>query len=122
MGDRANIVVKQEPDNPAEIFLYSHWGGEGLVTVLHRVLSRRDRWNDPAYLTRMIFSAMVKDDIDGSTGFGIGIDRPDNSYPYIVVDVPNQEVRREAENGRAVIVRASFDEFVKFPDALKRVS
>lgn len=120
MGNRANIVVKQYPDTLGEIFLYSHWDGEELVDVLHAALSRRARWDDTAYLTRIIFCHMVAGDVLGATGYGISVERPDNSHDYIVVDVANQEVRRETEKNRTVTARMTFEEFVANPALLRR--
>ena len=71
MEDRANIIVQQE--DSGRIYLYTHWQGHRIKEILAAALNRgRDRWDDPAYLTRIIFSEMLRDmDPDGTTGFGI---------------------------------------------------
>lgn len=78
MGDRRNIVV--DFGNGTSVALYSHWGGSDLQAVLAKALARgRSRWNDPSYLTRIIFSEMIAaesgDDVIATlmdtTGFGI---------------------------------------------------
>lgn len=93
MGERANIVVK---NGSQQVCLYSHWGGEELRDVLKKAMTRgHSRWNDASYLTRIIFCEMVKDDIEGLTGFGIQqeANEDDANYPTIVVDVDGQIVR-----------------------------
>lgn len=89
MGDRSNIVVVQ-PDN-SRIWLYGHWMGEDNYRVVGEVLSRRERWNDFPYLTRMLFSKMIEGDLDSDTGYGISNTMCDNEY-FIVVLRPDQTV------------------------------
>ena len=78
MGDRRNVVVEFE--NGTSVALYTHWTGSDLPQTLAKALDRgRSRWDDPAYLTRIIFSEMIAaeagDDVVavlmGETGFGI---------------------------------------------------
>jgi hypothetical protein len=99
MGDRANIVVKQ-PDG-SRIYLYSHWGGWEMPGTLRDALDRHQRWEDPAYLTRIIFCEMVKIDCGGATGFGISTALCDNEYPLLVVDVDAGQVSIEREPGQS---------------------
>jgi hypothetical protein len=125
MGDRANIVVLQpKGDKVAQatnalfakdrerIYLYSHWGGSDLPLVLQSVLARKARWSDHAYLTRMIFSAMINGDNEGETGYGISTDRPDNEHDYLVVDCDTQSVSRVEEDGGKVVRKWSFEKFI----------
>lgn len=90
MGDRANVVIRHANE---EVWLYTHWGGSSLPGLVHRVLKRQARWNDPSYLARMIFSAMIANDIHGETGFGIGASRMwvDNSYPLLVLEIGDEQ-------------------------------
>jgi len=110
MGDRANIVVKE---GGGEVFLYTHWGGTELPDVLKVALEKRWRWNDASYLARIIFCEMIKGQENHETGFGISTSPPDNSYPYIVVDVEQQEVRFENPELRSIVLaRSSFEEYI----------
>lgn len=93
MGDRSNIVVVQ-PDN-SRIFLYGHWMGDDNYRVAGQVLSRQERWNDHAYLARMLFSLMTSHDPNSDTGFGISNTMCDNEYPIVVIDPQNQSVHLE---------------------------
>lgn len=89
MGDRANVVIKE---NNSQVWLYTHWGGHGLFQDVQKALARgMERWGDPASLARIVFSEMVpaKDRL-GLTGFGISDSIGDNEHPIIVLDIPTQ--------------------------------
>lgn len=67
MGDRGTIFIVD-----TGIFLCTHWTGSELPKILRDALKRgQSRWNDPAYLTRIIFCEMIRGDNEGTTGFGI---------------------------------------------------
>lgn len=69
MGDRAQVKVT---DGSEAVYLYTHWNGSQLLDVLRTALARGEgRWDDAPYLTRIIFNEMTKDDITGTTGYGI---------------------------------------------------
>lgn len=105
MGSRAQIEVQD--DAGASVFLYTHNGASELLRTVQTVLERRARWTDSEYLARMLFSAMVKGDIDGEQGFGIGTQvHSDLDYPPIVVNVPNKKVT--LDNGR---IAWTFEDF-----------
>jgi len=85
MGDRANVYVHEGPQ--PGVYLYTHWGGTELPDTLRTALARgMGRWGDTPYLTRIIFSDMVRDDIDGSTGYGISADLGDGADRILDVD------------------------------------
>src|SRR5260221_10167135 len=126
MGDRANIVVLQPKGDKVKqitdalfakgrerIYLYSHGGGEDLPKVLQIALARKARWDDHAYLTRMIFCAMVVgEDPESETGYGISTSRPDNQHDYLVVDCDAQTVSRVEEDSGKVVKEWSFKKFI----------
>ena len=87
MGDRGNIFVRESADEGETrgVYLYSHWGGEELPLVLKRALSRKQRWDDGPYLTRIIFDEMTAGQHGTETGFGISATLGDNEYPIITV-------------------------------------
>ncbi len=96
MGDRGNIVILEREAPP--LFLYTHWGGSDLVRYAAAGLRRApDRWNDPAYLARSVFVALLDGD-DGTTGFGISTYPPDNEHPFLVLD-SNQDAYECRPNG-----------------------
>lgn len=85
MGDRGNIEIAQPSTKPeggeTSIFLYTHWGGSELCQNLASALEKgRGRWEDPAYMTRIIFNELQGDD-RGTTGFGISIEEIDPEHP-----------------------------------------
>jgi hypothetical protein len=69
MGTRANILIKSGDE---QVCLYQHWDGDNLPEKLRKALKRGEsRWNDYQYLTRIIFSEMICNEIDALTGYGI---------------------------------------------------
>lgn len=89
MGDRANIILKQEEGG--KIYLYTHWGGHKIKQVLAKALDRsRSRWDDEPYLSRIIFSELIKDDIDGLTGYGLTTYMTDEDNNDVEVDIEAQ--------------------------------
>ena len=107
MGDRANILIVSN-GGADRVHLYSHWGGSELGDILKAAMIRgRPRWNDAAYLTRIIFCEMVKDDVLGETGFGISRLCGDGDDRIYVVDVDKQTVLAPTRK-RAV----SFEKYV----------
>lgn len=91
MGDRANIIVKQGHDLPP-VVLYTHWGGSRAPEMLRTALAKKLRWNDPAYLTRIIFDVMTDGEHGEETGFGISTGLPDNEHALLVVDTDTRTV------------------------------
>lgn len=85
MGDRGNIIVCDRDDT---VYLYTHWYGSELHNILKSALARGvSRWNDFQYLTRIIFCEMIKDDVMGTTGFGITSQMHDGGTElYVYVD------------------------------------
>ena len=101
MGDRANILLKQEEGG--KIYLYTHWDGHKIEQVIKKALIRgKDRWNDEPYLSRIIFSELIKNDIKGLTGYGLTTYLTDGGDNIVEVDIAKRTV-----DG------VSFKEFIK---------
>ena len=97
MGDRGNIVIKQD-GGKGEIYLYSHWGGEELPKTLRAALVRgKGCWDDSPYLARIIFCEMVKGHEMSETGFGISTYECDNEHDLLIVDPDKQTVTAGAK-------------------------
>jgi hypothetical protein len=130
MGDRGNIVLHygthKTRDGEREydpVYLYTHWHGSELPAILARALDRgRERWDDPSYLARIIFSEMVGSDeqdawpgiaAPGTTGFGISPWAPDNEHPLLHVFLEQQLVEMSYDD-RAMPTEPSvgYDEFI----------
>ncbi len=100
MGDRANLVVETRPDE--RLFLYTHWRGCELPGILQKALQRHQRWNDPAYLARILFCSML-DDPGGVTGFGIDTGMDDNNHDLLVVIPDKQTVELHELDGNCSV-------------------
>lgn len=109
MGDRGNIAI-QEAEND-RIYLYTHWRGSELPEVVQAALRKRQRWDDTAYLTRIVFN-QLQDGDRNETGYGISTSIQDNERLIVLIDTKTQTVSYTEEDGR--VVRSwSFVGFVK---------
>lgn len=123
MGDRANILIKQPPmfGAPQYVFLYSHNGGKQLPATLQTALKRRRRWDDEAYLARVIFDAMTDGHHGEETGFGITTQLTETDRPLIVVNCAkqliefHQHVRELAHPIGPELARYTFKEYCDLP-------
>ena len=90
MGARAQIEVKQKPHS---VFLYTHlWSGTILQDTIKGMIKGKLRWEDPTYLTRILFDSLIKDD-DGTTGYGIWTFQAGDIEKLVIFDIENQEVK-----------------------------
>ena len=87
MGDRGNVYIED-----ADLYFYTHWYGSQLPKIVQETLEKKDRWTDEPYLSRMIFSNMIKDDVNGTAGFGISRYMCDNENPIVNVNIAEQKV------------------------------
>lgn len=120
MGDRGNIVMENGKER---VYLYAHWTGTELPEVLRRALERgKERWDDPPYLTRIIFCEMLKtsgkEALDELTGFGIWTAMQDFSHNNLVVDTAEkqvyaEEVKRDGKPGTKAGRTISFEKYVE---------
>lgn len=113
MGDRANIYV-HEGDRPG-VYLYTHWSGTELPESVRQSLKRgEERWDDPPYLTRILFSGMVPlGDWDGLTGYGISTVLGDGDDRIVDVDTEAQVVTLRERYGRENVKPFTFAEYTK---------
>jgi len=116
MGDRANIVIKQNSGGEGKdsrIYLYTHYSGYQLPEVLKSALIRgKDRWNDEPYLARIIFCEMASGDMNGLTGLGISTYETDGGYALLVVDAETQTVEVQGKPQYGGGLKFSFEEYV----------
>lgn len=116
MGDRSNIAIVQ--NETERVYLYGHWMGNDSIQIVRDVLERYDRWNDAPYLARMLFSEMIKNELDSSTGYGISTSVVDNEYPIIALDPERQLMWLEEHDSRcgdttSITNDISFDTFLE---------
>lgn len=119
MGDRGNIKVIQ---NPYPVYLYTHWSGSDVQDVAREALSKRWRWDDPAYLTRIIFDELTKGDHGQETGYGISTRVQDNEHPIIVINPSEQMVYLEDCNEKRLSTKMSFNEFIENIDSFEMLN
>lgn len=103
MGDRGNIAIFDAwTDDLDAVVLYTHSGGTNLAVTLQRALDSkfgRGRWDDDAYLSRIIFDTMIGEARGGGTGYGITVNKlSDNEYPILVVDCKYGRVAARPED------------------------
>lgn len=122
MGDRGNIVMRfhEESGNndtkTTDIYFYTHWRGSSLLKIVQSALRRGWRWDDDAYLARIIFNDLQGDD-RGETGFGIAPFECDNEHPLVVVDTFKKRVERDGESWPfEVFVKMDVDKLLKDRD------
>lgn len=113
MGDRANVKVVDGSD---VVFLYTHWDGTELPSIVRRALARRQRWNDHAYLARIIFSEMIKGSIDGETGYGISHEVGDGGDRVVEIDVRQQVVTIQSRSWTFEDFIEADSEKLRWPD------
>ena len=87
MGTRAQVLIKD-----TGVYLYQHWDGDGLFQIVKDAIAKGLRWNDEEYLTRIIFSEMIKNDIAGETGYGIGTEQHGDIEFLVEISCKDQQV------------------------------
>ncbi len=109
MGTRSQVQMLHEG-----IFLYQHWDGYCLPEIVQEALKKKMRWDDPEYLTRIIFSTMIKDHIEDETGYGISTSQHGDIEWLVEVDTKKQEITvKEGYNQLDKIWNGSFDGFIE---------
>jgi len=96
MGARTNFELQ---DAKGSVWLYSHWGGDDKSADFAKALSHAEpRWGDTPYAIRMVVSYLIKDHIDGDTGFGItSYLAGEESYDPLTANFETQTVNYEQE-------------------------
>lgn len=113
MGDRSNIIIQEE--SGARVYLYGHWMGEEAIRIVGEVLGRGERLSDSSYLARIVFSRMIRNDIESDSGFGISTFEIRAEYPNIVLDPASETAWLEPDG--FVTVNSSAVPFEKFAEA-----
>lgn len=93
MGDRGNIIIEADGETfPHPVFFYTHWCGSSLPAILKAALKKgKERWDDPAYLARVLFQQMIGNDSD-ITGFGISTSLGDGGTE-VYVNMKKKSIR-----------------------------
>lgn len=122
MGEIGQIVIEHEDRNEGKllakesVYLYTHWRGYELHAIAQEALARKQRWDDPEYLSRIIFDTMTKGATDRETGFGIGTGlHGDLGYPVVAISTARSEVRWLINRG--VLNTFTFQAYIALPKA-----
>lgn len=91
MGDRAQVRITE---GDKEAYLYTHWRGNDLPEIIRQgLIVGRGRWDDPPYLTRILFCKMIEGERPNmETGFGISPNEQDSEYAPFVINTREQTV------------------------------
>jgi len=99
------------------VYLYQHMDGYNLAQEVQIALSKKDRWDDPEYLARIIFCTMLKENeaFERTTGYGIGTEQHGDIEYLITVDTTDQTVKVSNGYGSkwTELFKGSFDEFLR---------
>jgi hypothetical protein len=85
MGDRNNVKITYSTGQ--SVYLYTHSGGSELRGIVERTVANTSRLEDESYFTRVVFCAMLGDNLQdwrSEIGFGIA--------PYVVDQDPENKM------------------------------
>jgi hypothetical protein len=88
MGDRNNIKITYSTGD--SLYLYTHWRGSEVEDIVTRALATSSRVDDESYFARVLFCALLGDNLQdwrGETGFGIAPYAPDQDYGNDMVHI-----------------------------------
>lgn len=128
MGDRANVRLdyywqQEGKKTEASIFIYTHWEGHRLPLLVHEGLALKARWEDAAYLTRIIADSIIPaPDLaynrTTTTGYGISTWICDNEHAIIVLNTHKKTIGLELEKGELLFGHVPYLDFVETPRPL----
>ena len=112
MGSRAQVKIINH-DDPA-LYLYTHWQADALPELVKTALARKERWDDPEYLARIIFDEMTKGRQGEETGYGISTVQNGDILFLVVVDIGKQTVHidRSVWAGGKVGPLVTFEKYI----------
>jgi len=119
MGDRGQVKFiftsygKKKDKDKECVYFYTHWSASELEDTVRRALARRQRWDDDEYLARIIFSEMIKDEVDEEAGYGIGHSEHGGIWKLVTVNCNDQTVEVYNKSDDEESTCCSFEEFIK---------
>ena len=108
MGARTQVYIKD-----TKVYLYSHYDSFEIETIVAKALSKRWRWDDPEYLARIIFDAMIGDSFGEETGYGIGTQQHGDIDNLVTIDCEEQTVQYQIPTMNKTIKKYTFESFIK---------
>jgi len=99
------------------VFLYTHDLAHTLIHAIHDILSKKEKWNDPDYFTRMLFCRIVPPELwNTNDGFGIGTQMYADVKFFITVDLTLKKLTITNWNDLGTNCRAIHYKFEDFID------
>lgn len=96
------------------VYVYTHTTASKLVREVHEVLSRKKRWNDPDYLTRMIVCGIIpKHEWNSEYGYGIGTQLYVDINLLISIDTTTQTISISSYGSGVDDVKMELGDFVE---------
>ena len=116
MGSRVQVRIKD-----TGVYLYSHWTASYIIKDIRRALKKHWRWDDPMYLTRIIFDEISSEVHMEETGFGISTNKQEDIELLITINVNKQTIKSEYLDGEIGDkdnrdFKCSFEEFIEMED------
>jgi hypothetical protein len=91
MGDRGQVRIIEEAT--PDLYFYTHWQATQLPAIVSSALQRGiNRWDDSPYLSRIIFSEMIQDEVMSEIGYGITTFPSPDVWRTVTVDQSSQTV------------------------------
>ncbi len=95
------------------VYLYTHNYAANLVSDVYRVLSQHKRWDDPDYLSRMIFCEMIPPELwNSDTGFGIGTQMYADVNLLITIDTVKKIIKISSHGNNIDDIKMTLTDFV----------
>lgn len=95
------------------VYLYTHNDVKSLLTIVHNTLSLKVRWDDPDYLSRMLFCEMIPEQFwSSNSGYGIGTQLYADVELLVSLDTVNQKITLSSGSHEFSNFSMSFEEFV----------
>jgi hypothetical protein len=97
----------------SKVYLYTHNTADSLVKDVYDVLALKLRWDDPDYLTKMLFCKMVPaESWTNDKGFGIGSLLYADVNLLITLDTIKQMITIQSATDKHFKQHMSFSEFL----------
>jgi hypothetical protein len=95
------------------VYLYTHRTAHTLVSEVYDALSQQKRWDDPDYLSKMVFCRMIPLECwKEETGFGIGTQLYADVNLLVTLDTVKQTITIQSASNLHDKFHMSFSEFI----------
>ena len=116
MGARTQVKIIH---GKKAVYLYSHYDSGEILGIVQKGLKKGvSRWTDHEYLSRILFCEMIKDDVEGLLGYGIGVSKHGDLDNMVTIDPTKQTISFQADKwdkNQASFKDLSFKTFCENP-------